>query len=122
METFNVLKNSIEHLDKLNAINGGVAMLQEQLSETDEGYQAVLRLPSLSSEAFKLILDQERLLIYAELNGEEKPIKTLLRVFPVPHFIDVENIRAIYEGEQLIIRAPFKAGQSGGRREIPIER
>lgn len=123
------LKQSLEAINAANTLNGGMAQTQIQLGQNETGYYASFYTPSAGEQAFKIILNANHLAVYSLVHlqlGEERQVEipTLLTAFPVPYFVDVEQIEALYERGTLEIFAPFKPGMnpSDSTREIPIKK
>lgn len=123
------LRKSLEAINAANTLNGGMAQTQIQLGQNESGYYASFYTPSAGEQAFKIILNANHLAVYSLTHlefGEERKVEipALLTAFPVPYFVDVEQIEAVYQRGRLEIFAPFKAGMSpdDSTREIPIKK
>jgi HSP20 family molecular chaperone IbpA len=111
-----------------NIIGGGISAMKEQLTETKEGYLLEIAMPSLSPDAYRVRIKDNVLLVFTTISvstfidSDEESTTTpaLVRTFPIPHFIDVENIQARYEEGELKIFAPFNHLGKGFEKEIDI--
>jgi HSP20 family molecular chaperone IbpA len=112
-----------------NLIGGGISALQSHLTETKEGYLLELAMPSLGQEAYRIQVKDNLLSVIATLaisqstdDEEESPYPpALVRSFPIPHFIDANNIAARFSDGGLKIFAPFNHLGKNFEKDIDIQ-
>lgn len=116
----NALKGFEEQININNTLTGGVASTKMDLRQDKNAYTAHFYTPSVTGEAFKMILEGNSLIIYALLKTNEKIVPKFVQAFPIPHFVDTDNIKANAQNGFLTIHAPFKEGMTGTSQELPI--
>jgi len=112
-----------------NIVGGGISAFTEKLEEVKDGYLLEVRMPSLSPDAYQLRIKNNLLVIITTLSvtnqmdsdAERTTNPALVRTFPIPNFIDIENIQARYEGNSLKIFAPFNHLGKNFEKNIDIQ-
>lgn len=124
-----LIKEIAQNANLMNVIGGGISSFTEKLEEVKDGYLLEVRMPSISPDAYHLRVSNNLLTVVTTLSvisqidsDEEETIRpALVRTFPIPNFIDVENIQARYEGDSLKIFAPFNHLGKNFQRDIDIQ-
>lgn len=122
-------KEIAQNANLMNVIGGGISSFTERLKEVKDGYLLEVRMPSLSPDSYHLRVNNNLLTVVTTLSvtsqidsEEEETIKpALVRTFPIPSFIDIENIQARYEGNSLKIFAPFNHLGKNFQKDIDIQ-
>lgn len=121
-----ILKDNLQRINLTNVIAGGIAQTEMRLEQKEEGYYAYFRTPASHEDTFKIMLDENQLEVLRflrvdKITGESTEIPLVVGAFPLPHFIDTENIVANYENGILEVFAPFKSNTGQDSQEIPIK-
>jgi HSP20 family protein len=130
MKIDHTLTQQIAQIAKVaNIIGGGISAMQERLTETKDGYLLEIAMPSLSPDAYRIQVKNNVLLVFTTISAsthidseEEDTTKpALVRSFPIPNFVDVENIQARFEEGGLVIFAPFNHLGKDFQKDIDIQ-
>ena len=128
LENRELLRGLLKQTDYLNTANGGTSMTSFEFSKSEFNFVITIKSPSMSAEAFHIMLDYNQLTVYTVLDGFDDfedddlvKIPLFIRTFEVPSFVDIENIEAVYENEELSILLPFKSPQENAHRMIDIK-
>ncbi len=124
-----LIKEIAQNANLMNVVGGGISSFTERLKEVKDGYLLEVRMPSLSPDSYHLRVNNNLLTVVTTLSvtsqidsDEEETIKpALVRTFPIPSFIDIENIQARYEGNSLKIFAPFNHLGKNFQKDIDIQ-
>jgi HSP20 family molecular chaperone IbpA len=124
----NLVKEIAQMANVANIVGGGISAFREKVKETKNGYLLEVSMPSLSPDAYRVRIQNNVLAIITALSvtsnidSEEENMTqpALIRNFPIPNFIDVENIQARYEDGTLKIFAPFNHLGKDFEKEIDI--
>jgi HSP20 family protein len=124
-----LIKEIAQNANLMNVVGGGISAFTERLKEVKDGYLLEVRMPSLSPDSYHLRVINNLLTVVTTLSvtsqidsDEEDTIKpALVRTFPIPSFIDIENIQARYEGNSLKIFAPFNHLGKNFQKDIDIQ-
>ena len=126
---YNLSKQIAQIAKVANIIGGGISTMQERLTETKEGYLLEIAMPSLSPDAYRIQVKENVLVVFTTISvsteidseNENTVQPALVRTFPIPNFIDVENIQARYEDGGLKIFAPFNHLGKNFQKDIDIQ-
>jgi HSP20 family molecular chaperone IbpA len=130
MKTDQSLIQQLAQLAQVTAIvGGGIGAMQEQLTETKDGYVLALAVPSLGPDAYRIQVKDNVLLVYTTISAtsqvdseaESTIAPTLVRTFPLPHFIDPSRIQARFEDGALNIFGPFNQLVKNFEKDIDIQ-
>jgi HSP20 family molecular chaperone IbpA len=115
----------ITGIDILNTMNGGIIEPTIKLSQFPEYRQIEVKAPGISEEALHVTVDNNKLIVFYELNLESQnklvPVPKVVYNKQIPFFIDSKNINAQYQNGTLIVHLPFNELANGYHRDIPIE-
>lgn len=118
-----VLRGLLEQGDILNTINGGVSQASLIKEQMDEYFSISVSAPSVPAEAFNVVLNDDQLIIFAVLPNSTVQeddqlfnIPMFYKSFDLPNYIDIENIEALHDDEQLIVTLPFKLSARYNRK------
>ena len=119
-------KNLLTSVDVLNTVNGGISEPALSLREHQNGRELRIRVPGINQEA-----------LHVEVNGNDLtvfyfiPVQSLGKVLqmphlvynqPIPYFIEVAGIKAVFEDKELVVKLPFNELSNGYNRKIEIEK
>lgn len=130
LENRELLRGLLKQTDYLNTANGGTSMTSFDLVRNDYSFVISVKSPAMPADVFNIMLDFNQLTIYTVLagfdefeNDEDELVKIpiFIRTFEIPSFVDIENIEAIYENEELKVFLPFKSPQENAHRSIDIK-
>jgi HSP20 family protein len=129
----NILKNKevINSLNKqtdlFNTINGGVAHTKVDIKERENSIDIALSAPSVSGEAFKVVLNYNQLTVFSVIDEKYFPgheafkVPMFLQTFHIPSYVDFENIEAINRGNEVEIILPLVASRKKLNRLIQVK-
>jgi HSP20 family molecular chaperone IbpA len=130
MKTDQSLTKQLAQLAQVATIvGGGISAMQEELTETKDGYVLALAVPSLGPDAYRLQVKDNVLVIYTTISATNQPdsdeestiAPTLVRTFPLPHFIDPSRIQARFVDGALRIFGPFNHLGKNFEKDIDIQ-
>ncbi|WP_266363625.1 Hsp20/alpha crystallin family protein [Tellurirhabdus rosea] len=123
----NALKGMGGQIDLLNTLYGGSSMTRMETEQEDDRLVITLSAPGVSPEAFNVLIDGNKLVLYTLLqqrNTDEAQalaVPMFLRVLDIPPFVDAEQIEAVQEPGRVRVHLPFKNGEHH-RRRIEIQK
>ena len=112
-----MLRNLLYSGDLLHTINGGIAMTYVDVRQTPQEVLIKVSAPSVEAEAFNVVVEQNKLLVYALLHRHVHDENEALagtfampmfsQTFDIPANADIDNIEALHEDNQLQILMPL---------------
>lgn len=109
-------------VDVLNTLHGGTSEPQISLRQLPDAREVHVRVPGIDPSAIQVEVTNNRLFAYYGFNIESAGKNVLLPYTiynrQLPYFIDISNINATVEGNQLIIRLPFNDLAHGYHKKI----
>ncbi|GAA4390655.1 Hsp20/alpha crystallin family protein [Hymenobacter koreensis] len=120
----NTIRNFLPQLDLLNTLGGGVAQPRLKLDKQAKGVVISVAAPSVRPETFHVVLDNNRLTVYAEYRHEPEAklaAPLFVHTFELPPSLDLDRIDAVHEDGELRVRIPFE-NPADRHREIDIKR
>lgn len=117
------IRNIAPQLDLLNTLGGGVAQAAMRVDKREKGVVVRVAVPSVQPENFHVVLDNNTLTVYAEYrNSPEDRLSAPLfsRVLTLPDNLDPSRIDAVFAGQELQVRIPYRDTTSKPR-EISIK-
>ena len=115
------LRNAANYIDVMNTLGGGIVETQVVVEQRKKGSLIRVQTPSLSPEAFRINLNQNKLTIsavtsFTEREGWVAPI--FHQEFVLPANVALDRIRVVFKGEELQVRLPYIETEN---RQLPIE-
>lgn len=110
----NALKGMGGQIDLLNTLYGGSSMTRMETVQDDNHVVITLSAPGVSPEAFNVLIDGTKLVLYTLLQHRQEgeaqalAVPMFLRVIDIPPFVDAEHIEAIQEHGQVRILLPYR--------------
>jgi HSP20 family protein len=126
----NILADFSPHIDWLNTIGGGVSMTTVTIQENTDTTVINLSAPSVSPEAFTVFVDGNKLIVYSELKQSQENeseaaqafrVPLFNRIFDLPHFVNANEIEAVYESGELKVILPHQEAGPKIQRKIDIK-
>lgn len=117
----NLLKNIAHQIDMLNTLGGGICQTNVQIDKREKGAIIKVSAPSVPAEAFKIMLNQNKLTVFATLpqTSESGLIAPLFhQEFILPAHVALDRVKAVYKGSEIQVRLPFFESYT---RQIDIE-
>lgn len=108
-----LLRELLHQGDLMNTINGGVRETYFKIEKSGKDLIVEVSNPSISPEAFSFTINGNELLInvmqYEDQEGGEQPRKypLFLKVIKIPYFVDINEIKALYEGGIFKVLMPY---------------
>jgi HSP20 family molecular chaperone IbpA len=114
----------ITSIDVLNTLNGGVSEPQMNMNHHEQYREIKLKVPGIKQEDVHVEVHNNNLSIYYFINvlSNEKLIQLPRFVYnrSVPYFIDINEIKARLEHEELVVKLPFNKLANGYHKDIRI--
>jgi len=115
------LRNAANYIDLMNTLGGGICQPFVNIEKRKKGAIIHVSVPSVNPEAFQVVLNQNRLTVFAGIknnNGSPMQAPIFHQDFFLPPNVAYNDIKAVYNGNELQIRLPFF---ETGARQIEIE-
>lgn len=114
----------ITSIDVLNTLNGGLSEPQLNLGHFNDYREIRLKVPGISANEIRVEINENNLSIFYLINIEcsEKliPLPRFVYNRNLPYYIDVSNINARLEEEELIVNLPYNRLASGYHKDIRL--
>ncbi|UYZ62429.1 Hsp20/alpha crystallin family protein [Hymenobacter weizhouensis] len=117
------IRNIVPQLNLLNTLGGGVAQAAMRVDKREKGVVVRVAVPSVRPENFHVVLANNVLTVYAEYrHSPEDTVSAPLfsRVLTLPSNLDLSRIDAVFEGQELHVRIPYR-NTTDTPREINIK-
>ncbi|MFC5271001.1 Hsp20/alpha crystallin family protein [Adhaeribacter terreus] len=115
------LQTIARQIDIWNTLGGGVVQTEVNVEKRKKGAIIHVSAPSVNPEAFQILLNQNKLTVFAALpNTEDNDVQIPLfyQEFILPQHVALDRIKAVYEGNELQVRLPYLETYT---RQIDIE-
>ncbi|MBK0403643.1 Hsp20/alpha crystallin family protein [Adhaeribacter sp. BT258] len=115
------LQTIARQIDIWNTLGGGVVRTEVEIEKRKKGAIIHVSAPSVNPEAFQIQLNQNKLIVFAILPGNENnelQIPLFYQEFIMPQHVALDRIKAVYEGGELQVRLPYLENHI---RQIDIE-
>jgi HSP20 family molecular chaperone IbpA len=117
-------KDLMTSVDVLNTMYGGISEPYLSLQEEESGRELRVRVPGIAKESLQVEIEDNALSVFylIPLVSERKLIHMPQVVYNqiVPYFIDVSQITAAFEDDELVVQLPFNKFYNGFNRKIEI--
>lgn len=120
----NVFSGTGGQIDLLNTLYGGSSMTTMNVEREDERLVITLSAPGVSANAFNVLVEGNKLVLYTLLvgtanrqdddmlnlggNSQRLAVPMFLRVLDIPTFVEAEQIEAIHEAGKVVVVLPLK--------------
>lgn len=109
-------------VDVMNTLNGGRAEPILKLSQHENYREIQVRIPGIDPETIEVEVNNNQVAIYymMGISSLGKLVKLPYSVYnrKQPYFIDVSNIQAQVEGNELVVKLPFNKLANGYHKKI----
>lgn len=116
-------KNLLTSVDFLNTIHGGVTEPYVSTRQEAEGHEVRIRVPGIDKGVLQVEIVNNDLTVYYSLPissfGKAIPMQKVVYYAPIPHFIELKRIKAVYEENELVVKLPFN--KRSNNRKIKID-
>lgn len=116
------IKDLLSTVDVLNTLHGGVSEPFLSISEYNDGQQLRVRVPGIEKEDLEAEVNNNVLTIYFVIpirsSHQEVRMPRIVYNEKIPYFIDVNAIKASYEGNELVVRMPYNELSNGYSKKI----
>ena len=119
----NFIRTIAPQLDLLNTLGGGVVQAAMRVDKREKGVVVRVVVPSVLPENLHVVLANNILTVYAEYrHSREDQLSAPLfsRVLTLPADLDPSRIDAVFAGQELQVRIPYRDTTSAPR-EISIK-
>jgi HSP20 family protein len=117
------IRNIAPQLDLLNTVGGGIAQAVLRVDKGEKGVVVRVAAPSVQPENFHVLLNNNDLTVYCEYRhqpADKLGAPLFSQTLALPPNLDLSRIDAVYEGNELRVRIPFK-DPAAQQREIDIK-
>lgn len=118
-----ILRSIAQQIDLLSTVAGGVSETYVDVQKKKREAVISVWAAGVNPEAFKVILNQNQLVIFSVLKSDhnsELAVPLFNRVYMLPPQIDISAIEAIYQDGQLKVHLPYHEG-ANRPKEIKIK-
>lgn len=128
----NVFSGTGGQIDLLNTLYGGSSMTTMNVEREEERLVITLSAPGVSSNAFNVLVEGNKLVLYTLLvgtanrqdddllnpsaNSQRLAVPMFLRVLDIPTFVETDQIEAIREEGKVMVVLPLKSEDQLHRR------
>lgn len=122
-----VFKGNGGQIDLLNTLYGGSSLTSMDVKREDERLVIKLSAPGVSANAFNVLVEGNKLVLYTLLvqdsddAAQRLAVPMFLKVVDIPEFVDAEQIEAEHEHGQVMVYLPFN-DQEYSHRTIDIKK
>jgi HSP20 family protein len=117
------LRLILKQTDLINTMNGGVVDTAVNIIRSESRIVINVSAPSVSGKAFKVLLNQDQLTVFSLLTVEDFPytrgeftsVPMFIKTFEIPANIDLDNIQAEQNDDELNVTLPLKDGNRSQR-------
>jgi len=110
-------------VDVMNTLNGGRTEPVVNITKQDQFREMRVKVPSIDPETIQVEVNDNTVSVYYVRNftSFEKDLQLPHTIYnqQTSYFIDVTNINAHVEGDELVIQFPFNHLASGYHKNIP---
>jgi HSP20 family molecular chaperone IbpA len=123
--TRKAFKDLLTSIDVLNTVNGGVSEPYVSIREEATSREVRVRVPGVERDALQVEINNNELSVYylipIQSSGKLINMPRIVYSQPIPFFIEVEGIKAVYSDKELLVKLPFNEHSDGYNRKIKIE-
>lgn len=122
----NLFKGTGGQIDLLNTLYGGSSQTTMNVEREDDQLVITLSAPGVSANAFNVLVEGGKLILYTLLVGtsehqeeglnQRMAVPMFLRVLDIPAFVDADQIEAVHEQGRVSVMLPFKDEEQMHRR------
>jgi HSP20 family molecular chaperone IbpA len=117
-------KDLITSVDVLNTVNGGISEPFISIREESAGREMRIRVPGINKEVLQVEINNNEIsvfyLIPIQSSGKLVHMPQVVYRHAIPYFIEVDGIRAVFEGNVLVVTLPYNKLSDGYNRKIEI--
>ena len=121
----NKFKHLLTTVDLLNTLNGGVSEPYVSFREQTNAREMRVRVPGVSRELLQVEVQENQLSVYyhipMETSGKKVFLPQEVTRQTLPYFIEIKDIQATYEDNELVVKLPFNELSNGYSRKVPIQ-
>lgn len=114
--------------DLLNTINGGMSMPTTRMKRQEDHYELEVMAPGFSADDLKIEIHNRHLSVFhymhyiaPEHTMEQDGAPNIIHLTPIPFDVQLDSIRAVYEGRLLRVIMPFNELAEGYYRSVQID-
>lgn len=120
-----LLRNLIYQGDQLNTLAGGVAQIDFNIENLEDGFSIVVNAPSIEAEQLKVISDQNSLQIFATVKRPVANSGVMIPLFyrkvELPIFANTDEVDAVHHNDRLEIFVPIGKNSENNKKEVNIK-
>jgi len=114
------LKKYVNHLELLNTLSGGIAATTIKTDQLPDKIVIKAFAPTVPSDAYDIVIDDNKLILYAATQNEDQNIPFFEQFFDIPSYVNKEHISAEAEDGKIVIYMPFKENYKIKPRRVNI--
>lgn len=107
------LRDILNEGDLVNTVNGGVRQTEFRIKKIGNDILIEVSNPSISPGSFNFTINKNELHINvrrtegAYSNGEPVMFPLFFKAFPIPYYVDIKNIEAVFENGIFNVLLPY---------------
>ncbi|HEY9045142.1 MAG TPA: Hsp20/alpha crystallin family protein, partial [Ohtaekwangia sp.] len=109
-------------VDVLNTLHGGISEPAVSLQQQATGREIRVRVPGIEKEALQVEVHNNTLSVFyhipIESAGKKINMPVVIYNKAIPYFIDISEIKATFEGDELVVQLPYNKLSSGYNKKI----
>lgn len=118
-------KDLITSVDVMNTLNGGISEPFLSIFDLPDGRELRIRIPGVGKEALRVEINNTELSIFylIPVLSDSRLIQVPQIVYhhKIPHTVEPDGIKAVFEGNDLVVKMPFSK-LTGFNRTVPIDK
>lgn len=126
---FHISKEILRKVDVMNTLNGGISKPAVHMLREDERYLVRVRMPGVDPEKMRVEVQNDKLFLFHDISVENTYLYTDTDHIPfnigyvmIPFDVDLKNIKAVFEDNELLITLPFNELSDGYQKKIDIDK
>jgi len=112
-------------VDVLNTLHGGISEPAVKLQQQATGREIRVHVPGVEKEALQVEVHNNSLSVFylIPIDSAGKLIQMPVVIYnkTIPYFIEISEIKAVYEDNELVVQLPYNKLSSGYNKKIQID-
>jgi HSP20 family molecular chaperone IbpA len=126
---FHISKEILRKVDVMNTLNGGISKPTVLMLRQEERYLVKVRMPGVDPERMRVEVQNDRLFLFHDISVDNRYLYKEVDQIPfnigyvlIPFDVNIKNIKALYEGKELLVTLPFNELAGGYKKNIKIDK
>jgi len=125
LENKDVLRSLLFQGDQLNTLAGGIAKVNFNIENQNDGFLITVEAPGISADQLKVISERNSLHIFANMNHPAENLGVMIPLFyrkvDLPIFANTDEVEAVHHDGKLEIFIPIGKNSAKSKKEINIK-